>query len=132
MNTRNASSLPPRLPILSEVLRAVAKKKTCQSKSDKKSRYTIVALSYRGYWTSRGKPSQQGIERDAVAALDWVQKMYENAALPGRATVILWGQSIGAAVATTAAAQYLHHVKLSVSLSSHSGRSSQLNPRFDT
>jgi len=30
----------------------------------------MVALSYRGFWSSNGRASQAGIEQDAVAALD--------------------------------------------------------------
>lgn len=60
--------------------------------------FTMVALSYRGFWTSGGRASQAGIELDAVAALDWVSQRYlshnENARL------VIWGQSIGAGVAT--------------------------------
>ena len=63
--------------------------------------YTIVALSYRGYWTSQGRPSQAGIELDARAALEWVQAEYGH--LSGM-KLVLWGQSIGAGVATVAAA----------------------------
>lgn len=56
---------------------------------------TIVALSYRGYWRSRGKPSQPGIEQDAMASLEYARRMYPNS------RIVLWGQSIGAGVATT-------------------------------
>lgn len=55
--------------------------------------YSIVALSYRGFWTSKGRASQKGIELDAKATLAWVQENY-----PG-ARVVLWGQSLGAGVA---------------------------------
>ena len=67
--------------------------------------YTIVALSYRGYWTSRGRPSQKGIELDAQAALSWT--FNELSPPTPENSVILWGQSIGAGVATTTAATHL-------------------------
>ncbi len=76
--------------------------------------YTIAALSYRGFWSSRGRPSQRGIERDAEAVLDWVVHRYCSRGESVR--VVLWGQSIGAGVATAAAARYSgskfsHHLR---------------------
>ena len=68
--------------------------------------YSIVALSYRGFWTSRGRPSQKGIELDAVAALKWV--LQSGAKEDMESSIVLWGQSIGAGVATNLAAKYLH------------------------
>lgn len=106
-------------------------------------RYSIVALSYRGYWTSHGRPSQTGIERDAAATMQWVAQHYGGgssissdrlttaaaaAARPeasavaatgavrtqkvppnkaGNVRLVLWGQSVGASVALSAAVQYL-------------------------
>ena len=87
----NGGSLPPRLPALSAVLKSLA--------LDPDVTYTIHALSYRGYWTSRGRPSQPGIELDAAALLDHVSATYT----PDVSTV-LWGQSLGAGVAVHAAA----------------------------
>ncbi|TPX24655.1 hypothetical protein DIZ76_010087 [Coccidioides immitis] len=102
----NASSLPPRLPLLSGVLKDLER-----GGSDPRVKYTFVALSYRGYWTSRGRASQKGIELDALAALDWIHEEYFKD-LDGSTTlrrdhgdtVVLWGQSIGAGVATGLAA----------------------------
>lgn len=98
----NASSLPPRLPALSQVLKAVygsqKTNETCNHAS-----YTILALSYRGFWTSHGRPSQVGLERDAQAALEWICQNFNLK----RTKIVLWGQSIGAGVATTAAARRL-------------------------
>ncbi|KAI1990256.1 hypothetical protein LOZ53_003253 [Ophidiomyces ophidiicola] len=103
----NASSLPPRLPLLSNVLRDL------ERASNPRVKYTLVALSYRGYWTSRGRASQKGIERDALAAHDWIHRTYfgPNADAPParhRAALVLWGQSIGAGVATGLAAHQAH------------------------
>lgn len=61
----------------------------------------MVALSYRGYWTSQGRPSEWGIKLDAAAVLDWVSQQY-----PDAHRLVLWGQSLGAGVATSAAAAY--------------------------
>ena len=94
----NGSSTPPRLPLLSQVLRLVDAQR-CES-----IQYTLVALSYRGYWTSSGRASQVGIELDAQAMLQWIAIEYV-ADVDTR--IVLWGQSIGAGVASTAAATYL-------------------------
>lgn len=102
--SRNASSLPPRLPFLSNVLKmANAKQK------QKKKNISIVAVSYRGFWTSTGKPSQKGIERDADAALHWaLERYFPHSSPPARPRkFMIWGQSIGAGVATNLTAQYL-------------------------
>lgn len=93
----NASSLPPRLPYLSSILRLL-------QQPDGNTQYTLIALSYRGFWKSKGRPNQQGIELDAQAALQWVAERYATAP---NTKVVLWGQSIGAGVATTALATWL-------------------------
>ena len=103
---RNASSLPPRLPFLSDVLKIANAKQ-----NHKKKNISIVAVSYRGFWTSTGKPSQKGIERDADAALHWVlERYYSNSSPPDRLReFVIWGQSIGAGVATNLTAHYLNN-----------------------
>jgi fermentation-respiration switch protein FrsA (DUF1100 family) len=93
----NASSLPPRLPFLSPVLRILRDRTSISS-----TRYTVACCSYRGYWTSKGRPSEKGIALDAVAALKWVEG---HGAKSERIKVVLWGQSIGAGVATKLASQ---------------------------
>jgi pimeloyl-ACP methyl ester carboxylesterase len=104
----NGGSTPLRLPLLSQVLRTIADKS--KSKSIDPSLvnnvdYTVVALSYRGYWTSSGRATQSGIELDAQAFLDWVSETY---ATPGtNLQVILWGHSLGSAIASSATATYL-------------------------
>lgn len=100
-SSSNASSLPPRLPFLSDVLRLLERSSPRESRVI----YTFVAVSYRGFWTSKGRPSQKGIELDIAAALDWVSRTYE--AGQNQLQLILWGQSIGAGIATVAAAQYI-------------------------
>ncbi|KIW75010.1 hypothetical protein Z517_11781 [Fonsecaea pedrosoi CBS 271.37] len=94
----NASSLPPRLPYLSNVLKSLS-----QNQSSKK--YTMVALSYRGFWKSKGSPSQSGIELDAEAALEWIRSRYRCEGT----RFVVWGQSIGAGVATVSLANLLRH-----------------------
>ena len=89
--------MPPRLPSLSMVLR------TLQREASSSKRYTLVAVSYRGYWTSHGRPSERGIGLDAAAAIEYVMTgLHRPDEQPIR--IVLWGQSIGAGVATSAAA----------------------------
>ncbi|GAM83113.1 hypothetical protein ANO11243_010990 [Dothideomycetidae sp. 11243] len=59
----------------------------------------VAALSYRGYWTSRGRPGQKGIELDAQAFLQWARTSYP------KARTLVWGQSLGAGIALRAIAQ---------------------------
>jgi len=94
---RNASSLPPRLPYLSRILKAAA------SRRGNDTEYSIVALSYRGFWTSKGRPSQPGIELDGEAALNWVfsQNDLQNT------KIVVWGQSIGAGAATVSLSNFV-------------------------
>jgi uncharacterized protein len=72
-----------------------------------RARYTVVGLSYRGYWTSRGRPSERGINIDAQAALAYVSRLhgeeYPTADGP-KPVLVLWGQSIGSGIATNLAA----------------------------
>jgi fermentation-respiration switch protein FrsA (DUF1100 family) len=66
--------------------------------------YNLFIIDYRGYGRSEGKPSVEGIHRDAEAALG---KLLE---LPGvdRDRVAVLGQSIGGAVAIYTAANSAH------------------------
>ena len=103
LSTSNAGSLPPRLPSLSTLLNQLESSNYLAETTEC---YTLVALSYRGYWTSDGRPSQKGIEKDAAAVLDWISDRKVLNDHP--TTVTLWGQSIGAGIAMTAAARYLN------------------------
>ena len=91
----NGGSLPPRLPLLSNTL------KLLHSRMGEHVRFTMVALSYRGYWTSSGRATEPGIKLDAQATLQWVRDTHPHA------SVVLWGQSLGAGVACAAAEQHL-------------------------
>ncbi|KAL2755781.1 hypothetical protein ACRALDRAFT_1064213 [Sodiomyces alcalophilus JCM 7366] len=72
----------------------------------------MVCLSYRGYWTSRGRPSEKGINLDAQAGLEYVQRLHNEQEQPKSAdddpkpspVLVLWGQSVGSGVATNMAA----------------------------
>ncbi|CUS08907.1 unnamed protein product [Tuber aestivum] len=92
---RNTSSTPPRLPLMSSILSSL---KTQSSSIT----YTVIVPSYRGYWTSTGRPSQSGIEKDMKAIFHHL----ESYNIPGT-EFILWGQSIGCGIALKGWADYL-------------------------
>jgi uncharacterized protein len=58
----------------------------------------LVALSYRGYAGSSGKPSEQGLLRDAAAAYVFTSARY------GADRIVVWGFSLGSGVAVALAA----------------------------
>ncbi|KAL4878321.1 Alpha/Beta hydrolase protein [Aspergillus karnatakaensis] len=95
----NGGSTPMRLPLLSGVLRGI------QEVEDTDVEYILAALSYRGYWKSSGRATQRGIELDAQSFLSWVRETY--AAPDTDLSVVLWGHSLGAAVASSAVAKAL-------------------------
>lgn len=55
----------------------------------------LLALDYRGYGESEGKPSEQGLYRDARAAYDYLVNQRQIA--PHR--IVIYGHSLGSAVA---------------------------------
>ena len=59
----------------------------------------LVALSYRGYGGSSGRPTETGMIADAFAAYDFAAARYSPARLA------LWGESIGSGVAVALAAE---------------------------
>ncbi|KAL6877022.1 Alpha/Beta hydrolase protein [Trichoderma novae-zelandiae] len=97
----NASSLPPRLPDISGVLRRL------KAVTEGQVHYTMVCLSYRGYWTSHDRPSEKGIDLDSEAAFRWITKLHHERHKRSQAVpiTILWGQSIGCGFATNLAAK---------------------------
>jgi len=58
----------------------------------------LVALSYRGYAGSSGRPSEDGLLRDAAAAYAFAAARY------GADQIVLWGFSLGSGVAVALAA----------------------------
>jgi uncharacterized protein len=62
-----------------------------------KAKVNIFIFDYRGYGRSEGRPSEEGTYLDGEAALEWVQKKIVAQAHP---KIILFGRSLGAAVAT--------------------------------
>lgn len=61
--------------------------------------YEVVALDYRGYGLSTGRPSEQGLYRDTEALLALLQEGLRRADIP----VIYWGRSLGSTMAAYAA-----------------------------
>lgn len=59
----------------------------------------LIALSYRGYGGSTGKPSEAGFIRDAIAAYNFAAARYSAK------RIVLFGESLGTAVATALAVQ---------------------------
>jgi uncharacterized protein len=59
----------------------------------------VVALDYRGYGVSTGRPSESGLYRDVDATLDAVHKGLRVANVP----LVYWGRSLGATFAAYAA-----------------------------
>jgi uncharacterized protein len=58
----------------------------------------LVALSYRGYGGSSGKPSEQGLYNDAEATYAFTAERYKTA------QIVVWGFSLGTGVAVALAA----------------------------
>ncbi|KAL7945109.1 Alpha/Beta hydrolase protein [Trichoderma barbatum] len=106
----NASSLPPRLPDISGILRQL------KAETEGQVHYTIVCLSYRGYWTSHDRPSEKGIDLDSEAALRWISQLHRDKYKEAQAepVTILWGQSIGCGFATNLAAKTQDDVNLPI------------------
>ena len=59
----------------------------------------LIALSYRGYGGSSGRPTENGLFEDAVAAYAFAVARY-----PAE-QIVLWGKSLGSAVALAVAAE---------------------------
>jgi fermentation-respiration switch protein FrsA (DUF1100 family) len=59
----------------------------------------IVALSYRGYAGSTGRPSEHGLLQDAAAAYAFTTARY------GAGQIVVWGFSLGTGVAVALAAE---------------------------
>lgn len=62
--------------------------------------HNLLLLDYRGYGKSEGRPSERGLYRDGKAALLHLRSRQDVD--PGR--IVVWGRSIGAAVAVHLAA----------------------------
>lgn len=69
--------------------------------------FNVLALSYRGYGKSEGKPSEKGLNLDSQTALDFILSDPRTEKLD----IFLYGQSIGGAVAIELAAQNAQRVR---------------------
>jgi pimeloyl-ACP methyl ester carboxylesterase len=59
----------------------------------------LVALSYRGYGGSSGRPTEEGLGEDAAAAYDFAIARYSVQ------RIVLWGESLGSALAIALGAE---------------------------
>jgi len=62
----------------------------------------VLLFDYRGYGRSTGSPSEEGTYRDAAAAWDYLVRV--RGVRPE--TIVVWGKSLGGAVAARTAAEY--------------------------
>jgi fermentation-respiration switch protein FrsA (DUF1100 family) len=63
--------------------------------------FSVLGVDYRGYGLSTGKPSEQGLYRDADATLEHFHASLRQPGVP----VIYWGRSLGTAVAAYGASR---------------------------
>ena len=63
--------------------------------------FSVLAVDYRGYGASTGRPSERGLYHDADASVRLLNEKFRTAAVP----VIYWGRSIGSSVAAYAASK---------------------------
>ena len=69
----------------------------------------VLVLSYRGYGESEGIAEESGVKLDAQAAFDYLLSKARNGEIDDK-KIILYGQSIGGAVAIDLAARNQEHV----------------------
>ena len=63
--------------------------------------FSVMAVDYRGYGSSTGSPSERGVYRDADAVQAYFAQHLNKPGTP----LIIWGRSLGCAVASYAAAK---------------------------
>ncbi|OYV99729.1 MAG: hypothetical protein B7X11_05100, partial [Acidobacteria bacterium 37-65-4] len=63
---------------------------------------SVLAFDYRGYGSSRGRPTEEGTYRDMDSAVDHVERA--RGTPPHR--TLFWGESLGGAVAVEAATRH--------------------------
>ena len=62
---------------------------------------SVLAIDYRGYGDSTGRPSENGVYRDAAASVRFFAERLRKQDLP----IIFWGRSLGSPVAAHAASR---------------------------
>ena len=67
--------------------------------------YSLFTFDYRGYAKSEGEPSQEGIYKDALAALDISLDIHK---INGEGKFIIYGQSTGGAISLRAIPDWPH------------------------
>lgn len=72
--------------------------------------YNLFTFDYRGYGISQGKPSIKGIMEDGAEAVDGFMQINSI----DKTNIILWGQSLGGAAASYAAANSPHADKIKI------------------
>lgn len=60
--------------------------------------YSVLAVDYRGYGLSTGRPSERGLYRDVDAVIEYAWRDRDR-----RVPIVYWGRSLGAAMAAHAA-----------------------------
>ena len=70
--------------------------------------YAYLIFDYRGYGKSEGSPKPKGTVEDGVAAIRWMHSNYPNTPL------VIFGQSLGGAVAFKAVNQIKDEIKISL------------------
>ena len=94
----------PSIPPLAEILYLHGNASNLLTKAARIRRLTelgfsVLAIDWRGYGTSTGSPSQGGFQRDAEAALNWLERRIDDP------RVVILGESIGSGVAVELAAR---------------------------
>lgn len=67
--------------------------------------YEVVVVDYRGYGLSTGKPNQEGVNQDALAAMNYTYEHYKKNNLK---EFIIYGQSLGGAISLRALKDFKH------------------------
>jgi hypothetical protein len=63
--------------------------------------FSVLAVDYRGYGASTGRPSEKGLYRDGEAAVAYFRERLRKDGVP----TIYWGRSLGCAIASHTAAR---------------------------
>src|SRR3954470_11033625 len=56
--------------------------------------YEVIAVDYRGYGVSTGRPSERGLRRDVDAVVEYAARLHDRAR-----PLVYWGRSLGSAMA---------------------------------